>query len=136
MRTWVVKPVHAWIGVVVVLSCAGCGKTDDADRYSPPEDKARAALEAALNSWKEGRTPGRIDGDSLAVEAVDSRWSEGLELADFQILGVEPAEGAKCFLVELQLKENGERQSVRYFVVGRDPIWVYREEDYNRPDGM
>jgi hypothetical protein len=127
---------QALLGAWLVLSCAACGKKDDGDRYKPPEDAARRALEAALMSWSHGGSPGQIAAAAPAVQAVDSQWSDGQKLEEFQIVGVETNEEARLFVVDLRLQGARDRQTVRYFVVGRDPIWVYREEDYQRPDGM
>jgi hypothetical protein len=34
------------------------------------------------------------------------------------------------------LKKPAGEKSVHYFVHGRDPVWVYREEDYKRMANM
>jgi hypothetical protein len=128
--------MQAFLGVCLVLSSASCGKKDTDDQYMPPENTARQALERALTSWSNGGRPGPIDAAAPAVQAVDSQWSEGYQLAEFQIVGTEVDEAARVFVVELRLQGARDKQTVRYFVVGRDPIWVYREEDYHRPDGM
>jgi hypothetical protein len=120
----------------LVLSGAGCGKKDADERNLPSQDAAQRALEAALTSWSQGGSPGRIDGAVPAVEVVDSQWRQGQQLEGFQIVGPEENEGLRVFWVELRLQGARGTQKVRYVVVGRDPIWVYREDDYNRPDGM
>ncbi len=53
---------------------------------------------------------------------------ESFEIGDEEDEG----DGTKQFAVTLKMKKPPGDQSVRYFVHGRDPVWVYREEDYKR----
>ena len=67
------------------------------------------------------------------VRMVDSAWQQGQQIESFQIGDEEDTEdGTKQFTVKLTLKKAKEPQEVRYVVHGRDPVWVYREEDYKR----
>jgi hypothetical protein len=67
---------------------------------------------------------------------VDRVWQSGGKLAAFEILKVEDKPGPRWFSVKLTLKDAPQAQEVRYAVLGLDPLWVYREEDYNRSCGM
>lgn len=123
-------------GGLLLLGCSKAGrKVED---FSPPADKAREALEAALNHWKAGNPPGTVPGTSPTVEAVDSRWKAApKQLQAFEILGEEPAasEAApKYFKVRLTTAK-GPPQEVRYVVLGIDPLWVYREQDFQALSG-
>jgi hypothetical protein len=124
------------LGVVVAVG-TGCADRGY-DRYIPSEDKARQALEATLNAWRDGRQPGTIEGLPMAVQAVDSRWLAGHKLASYEILGEEPpSEGPRVFSVKLTMKRPAVKPlTVRYYVVGKEPLWVYREDDYKAPAGM
>jgi hypothetical protein len=116
--------------------CAGCsGK--GYDKYIPSEDKARQALEAALNAWRDGKKPGPVEGAPMPVQVVDSEWRAGKKLQSYEIIGEEPNEGPRVFSVRLTLQRpTGQEATIRYYVVGKDPLWVYREADYKAPAGM
>jgi len=122
-------------GLLLVL-VPGCGRKLSHADYVPTKEKARAALEAALTAWQNGRPPGKIEGVSPAVQAVDSVWQAGQKLAGFTILDEESGDGPQRFSVRLNLKDTKGELVVRYVVLGRDPIWVYRAEDYKRAMGM
>jgi hypothetical protein len=121
-------------GILLVVT-AGCGGKGY-DRYIPADDVARKALEAALTAWQNGRPPGQLDGASPTVTAVDSKWKSGKKLKTFEILKEETTDGPKCFSVRLTLKDSSTEQVVRYYVVGREPVWVYREDDFKGASGM
>jgi hypothetical protein len=122
--------------VLSLAICAGCSARGY-DRYIPSEDKARQALEATLNAWRDGKRPGAIEGAPTAVQAVDTQWLAGQQLASYEIVGEESGEGPRVFSVKLTMKRPaGKQLSVRYLVVGKEPLWVYREDDYKAPAGM
>jgi len=61
----------------------------------------------------------------------------GHKLGSFEIVSHEPNQGGpQWFSVKLVLKKPAGEQMVRYCVLGNDPLWVYREEDYNKTSGM
>ncbi len=124
----------AWGLLLTVVS--GCNR--GYDKYVPCEDKARQTLEATLNAWRDGKKPGVIEGAPVTTEAVDSRWRSGQQLRDYEILNEEPHEqGPRVFSVRLTMaKPAGQQVTVKYYVVGKDPLWVYREDDYKAPAGM
>lgn len=124
------------LGGVLLLAAAGCGSDRSYSRYIPPEQTSRQALEAALTAWQNGKPPGQVAGGPPAVEAVDSCWKAGQKLSKFQIVGEEPGDGPTFFKVRLTLKGQAKEQVVRYVVVGRDPLWVYREDDFKTSSGM
>lgn len=113
-----------------VLAAAGC-RGGSAD-YTPSPESARASLEAALAAWCEGRSPGTIAA-SPPVEVVDTSRQEGQTLRSFEVLS-ETSHGAagRCFVVRLALDNPAAERRERYVVVGIDPIWVFRKEDYDR----
>ncbi len=129
------RQVFAWAAAFLLAAgLCGCTSRQGHERYLPSEDKARQALQAALEAWKSGKPPGRVEtGAPPAVQAVDSRWQSGQKLAAYEILKEEPGDGPKVFAVKLTLqKPAGSTQVVRYVVVGADPLWVYREDDYKK----
>ncbi len=115
---------------------SGCGRgsgrePDAAARLTPALPLAREALQAALDDWKAGRAPGRIEGLSVPVEVVDQRRRPSQTLEEYEILGETPAESVRCFAVRLKLSRPEAEERVRYVVVGIDPLWVFRQEDFN-----
>ena len=101
-------------------------------RYIPSGGTARQSLEAALTAWQQGQRPGRIEAVSPPVQAADCKWQAGQKLGGFEILQEEPGDGPRWFVVRLKLRQPSGEQVVRYVVVGRDPVWVFREDDYKK----
>jgi hypothetical protein len=116
------------IGYAVLVT--GCQPDRTADRYVPPAQTARQALEAALRSWREGRPAGKVEGTSPQVYLVDTCRRPGQTLKSFSILGETAGEGPRCLAVRLRLDNPEEEQRARFVVFGVDPLWVYRYEDY------
>jgi hypothetical protein len=48
----------------------------------------------------------------------------------FKILGQTDVENARQFTVRLNLEGEESPQLVRYHIVGREPVWVFRIEDF------
>jgi hypothetical protein len=125
-------PPASWLLALLLLPCAGCGGANGGYDVNPPADVARAALEQSLNAWRGGGKPGTIEGASPPVQVVDSAWQGGQQLAGYEIVGEEAGEMDKRFTVRLSLKKAAKPKEVRYIVLGRGPVWVYRDEDYQR----
>jgi hypothetical protein len=127
--------VGASLGVLA-LAVAGCGYSNS--RYIPAEDSARQALEAALTAWQNGQAkPGDIPDSKPPVRAVDGRWQAGERLQSFEVVSEESNTGGpRAFTVNLTMQAPAASKTVRYYVVGLDPLWVYREDDYQFPAGM
>src|SRR5215831_16667178 len=115
-----------------ILLTAGCSRTrNKVEDYTPSSEKARQALEAALNHWKDGNASGPVPGTSPVVQAVDTKWKAGQKLQGFEILGEDTpnSEGAAARFFKVRLTPvSGPPLEARYVVVGIDPLWVYREE--------
>jgi hypothetical protein len=125
------------LAVMASLSCGlGCsGNTHAA--FLPPEQIARQALEAALSAWQSGAPPGKIEGETSDIQALDFKWRAGHKLASYEILDAEPGDsGPTWFTVKLVMKTPPGEVKARYAVIGKDPLWVYREEDYKQACGM
>jgi hypothetical protein len=104
-------------------------------RYTPTSDEARTSLEKALTAWKDGKPVGEVEG-TPPVRVVDSAWQAGQQIESFAIGDQEDVDGTKQFPVKLTIKKTQKSEDVRYIVHGRDPVWVYREEDYRRTLNM
>lgn len=100
----------------------------------PPEEAARAALTSALDSWKKGEQPGEVAGTTPVVRVEDFLWKSGAKLLQYEILGVVAGEAPPQFNVRLTV-EGTSASEVKYVVVGKDPVWVFRDKDYERTSG-
>jgi hypothetical protein len=52
-------------------------------------------------------------------------------LIDYEMLGEVSGEGPRTFVVRLKLDNPVAKREVRYYLVGIDPLWVFRQEDYD-----
>ena len=91
---------------------------------------ARKAVAAVLDAWAEGRPAGASAATRPDVYVVDKHRRPGQRLARYDILGELSHDKARDFAVRLRLENPDERPVVRFLVVGIDPLWVFREEDY------
>ena len=121
---------------LVLLLLAGCHKSES--DYETPDDVAQKALSTALTAWQNGQPPGKIEGSSRPIQVIDARWQNGDKLENFEILGEEePATQGPSRWFSVKLKApGGKEETVRYVLVGKESIWIYREEDFARVAGM
>ena len=117
---------------LILLTGPSCGEP----AMNPSTDQARAALEAALNAWREGKRPGNIEGTDPPVQAVDNDWTNGRKLIAYEVLSEKPSESDKRFAVKLRYKAPAPEIEAVYVVLGVSPIAVFREEDYERTLNM
>ena len=117
------------------LLLAGCTKSGGEERYIPSEASARQALESALTRWRDGQAkPEKFALDKVSVEILDQVWSSGQKLTGFEILSEESvAGGPRVFSVKLKSARGD--MTVKYYVVGIDPLWIYSEADYRKMTG-
>jgi hypothetical protein len=123
---------------IAVLPCValfvGCDSSQA--RYKPSSSEARSSLEAALIAWRDGKPYGSVQS-TPPIQVGDSAWQAGQQVESFEIGDEEDnGDGTKQFNVKLKMKKPAGEQSVRYVLHGRDPVWVYREEDYKRMANM
>lgn len=116
---------------MLVLFVAGCGGAGNA-RFTPDADVARSSLQTALAAWQDGKPYGPIEA-TPPIRVADSPWQNGQQIQSFEI-GDEQADsdGTKQYPVKLTFKKSGKVEEVRYYVHGRDPVWIYSETDYKR----
>lgn len=113
--------------LAAVLSIAGCAsKPPD---YTPSVDSAEGAVRRGLEAWKKGLPAGELAG-TPAVFVTDVGRRPHQKLDDFQILGEVRGSTGRTIAVTLTLSNPKEVQKARYLVVGIDPLWVWRQEDY------
>lgn len=118
-----------WI-VGLVTVCVGCNNSPQAEDYIPAEDAARTALESYLQSWSRGETGSPVPNTTPPVEVADGLRLKGHTLTRYEILGPVPADAPRCFAVKLTLGNPTLELRERYVVLGLDPIWVWRYDDY------
>ena len=123
------RPISlAWALLVAGLPLGGCGGRTSAD-YVPPSDDARQAVVAVLDAWQRGEPIGPI-GEEPTVQIGDTHRKPGQTLASYEILGELPTGDGRRFAVRLTLANPEATEKVNYLVIGIDPLWVFREEDY------
>ncbi|HWB11061.1 MAG TPA: hypothetical protein VG826_17665 [Pirellulales bacterium] len=129
------------IALLVLLTIAtlvaGCGPKAQVKDYIPPEEAARQALTTALDAWKAGKAPDQVGASNPAVQAQDVQWSGGQKLTAYEIVGPAPTaeDQNQRFTVKLTLG-GGPPTETTYVVVGKDPIWVFSAESYQKTSGM
>jgi hypothetical protein len=122
-----------WLVLGSALILPACSKPGP-EKFIPSETQARQALETALNAWKGGKAQSDpLSLGKVKVVVVDPAWSAGEKLTAFEILSEEAGEGPRHFTVKLTVAK-GER-TMKYVVLGNDPLWVYTEAEYKRLSG-
>lgn len=117
--------------LALLLATAGCGPGRRGNEaYVPSDDRARPALEAALEAWRRGDPPGDVPGQPVAVYLVDSHRKPGQKLVSYTVLGPAPGEFERCYMVRATFEQPTEEQRLRFYVAGIDPLWVIRHEDF------
>ena len=126
------RPITLILSTVFSLALfwlTGCSETDT--KFVPAQETALAAVTAAMNAWKNGVAPGPVPDSAPLVHLTDSHRQPGQALNEFEILGEVPGNADRCFAVRLKLSSPEAEERVRYVVVGIDPLWVFRHEDYD-----
>ena len=121
--------------LILLLFLVGCGSGRNTSDYVPKGDQAKLALTLALDAWKSGQQPdpaGKLPSGQT-VKAVDMDWSGGEKLSSYEIVREIPSEesGPRKVVVKLNYSA-GTSIEATYFVVGIDPIQVFRDKDYER----
>jgi hypothetical protein len=111
---------------------AGCERGGEAltPAFVPSWAEARQALESSLSDWRDAPSPLSASSDSRGVQTVDKQRKPDQRLLSFQILGQVDIENTRQFTVRLNLEGEESPQLVKYNVLGRNPVWVFRLDDY------
>lgn len=115
-----------------VLICAivlvGCSSGNP---HPVKVDVAQQTLESTMESWKEGKTPDDLKGESPSVVVQDMEWSSGAKLLAYEIIGEgKPVDANLVAKVKLTLSnaEGKETEKTVTYVVGTSPVLtVFRD---------
>ena len=116
---------------IAVSSFSGCQKAQTNADFIPSQRQSQEALTIALDAWKAGTPGGPVPGTSPMVHMTDSSRVSGQTLDDYQILGDVPGNAPRCIAVRLKLSNPAEEKRERFVIVGIDPLWIFRHEDYD-----
>jgi hypothetical protein len=121
--------------VLVVPAVVACSRPSSSgyERYVPDAAQAQEALDQVLAAWKSGESAGPLKSNStpVTIQVADSTRRPGQRLVDYELLGEVSGEGPRTFVVRLKLDNPAAEREVRYYLVGIDPLWVFRQEDYD-----
>jgi hypothetical protein len=120
-------------GVVLASIGPGCDhwrQEPATPGFMPSWTEARQSLESALTAWRDAPSPLPASFSTRLVQFVDKRRKPDQRLLSFEILGQMDIENARQFTVRFNLEGEESPQLVKYNIVGRDPVWVFRLEDY------
>ncbi len=111
------------------------GGQNRATAFTPTPAVAQLTVKQALDAWQAGADAGEIVGTKPSIVVNDVNRKLGQVLERFEILGETPFRSVgkfegRNFVVKLELSNPKESIKTEYIVVGRDPLWVYRREDY------
>ena len=123
--------IEFWaIAIIGVASVLVCGCHDRTDDFMPRTELAEMALVRALEDWKSGKPAGEIPGSKPLIHVTDSNRNPNQTLDEFKILGETHGRSGRTYAVELSLKHPDEHLKTEYIVIGIDPLWVFRREDF------
>lgn len=119
--------------LVAALGLSGCGDPKPLGMAATPES-SRAALVAALDGWKQGKTSLAMSEESPPLVFMDDDLSRGGKLLDYQVLDEgKPLGTGYSYLVALTIQDkDGTRPSVKKKIAYRavtDPKSVVHRED-------
>ena len=116
---------------LLVACVAGCGGGLPS-HYTPPEATAQQALTAVLDAWKAGRADQSMElaDPPVRLQVADSYRRPGQRLKGFEILGEISGDGPRSYSVRLALENPSAIEETRYYLMGIDPLWVFRDKDY------
>jgi hypothetical protein len=112
----------------------GCSGAPD-KKYIPAAVTAKGALAAALEKWKSGAAHATVIEFDVPIDIFDARWQNGKKLASYEILHEVDSTGPKTFAVLMKLEDENEPKEVTYLVVGKNPLLIFREQDYQKAAG-
>ena len=117
--------------LAICLSLEGCGPVDRSSQFIPSPKIAESAVKTGMEAWLHGDPDGPVAGTKPVIIVMDKHRKPGQVLTSYQILGEVPGNAQRCFAVRAQLADPEKEERLRYLVFGIDPLWVFRQEDYD-----
>jgi hypothetical protein len=135
---------NGWVGlgllapwIVIAAATAGCAARDGerpTPRFTTGWEEARQSLEASLSAWRDAPASAPLPStfSTQSVQFVDRQRRPGQRLVSYQILAQSDYENARQFTVRLNLEGEETPQLVKYNILGSQPVWIFRLEDYEK----
>lgn len=117
-------------GIIAAAALALAGCTDPQKNYTPSMNVAEDAVRRALEAWKAGEPAGALPDTKPVIHVTDGGRKPGQKLESYAILGETSGTAGRTYAVTLHLSEPEVEVKTKYIVVGIDPLWVFRQEDY------
>jgi hypothetical protein len=133
---------HGVLAITLVSLAFGSGCTGrSTSDYVPAAPEARQAVEQMLTAWAQGNTSKpdfQLSGNGPRVQVFDKQWSSGRKLSKFEIVNELPAKPNEPRQIAVKLLLDGEKAETDavYYVVGIDPLLVFRDKEYGQASGM
>ena len=122
--------------LALALAANGCGGADVKD-YIPADEVARSALKAALDGWQTGSQPAPAEGLAKSIELQDAAHRDGRKLKSYEIVGPSPGDDqSRRYKVKLFFDGEPSPSEAIYVIVGKDPLWVFNDRDFQKAGGM
>lgn len=127
-------------GVMMLAFVTGCGGGRPANDYIPAANQARQAVEQMLEAWTKGEPADKkmqLSGNGPSLKLFESQRSTK-KLAKFEVVREIPATENEPPQVAVKLTFDGQEKVVdaTYYVVGIDPLNVFRDVEYQQASGM
>jgi len=121
-----------WLAYVSIAAILGCDTSaEKSARFLPAPELAEQALASALDGWKSGQEPSSVGSPQRRVIVADSHRRPAQTLRAYKIVGEAPMDGGRRFVVRLSLENPSQEERAKFLIVGVDPLWVFRQEDYD-----
>lgn len=120
------------IACVLGLSVGGCSSEDERSKTILPSlELGRQAIVATMESWAKGRPTGGVESTSPRIQVMDTTRRPGQVATKYELVGETTGERALAYVVKVELANPAATETIRFLVLGIDPVLVWRQEDYD-----
>lgn len=121
----------AFVAIAITTLLFGCsGNRDRSAAFTPSSQTARESLARALEEWKAGNPVGEIPDTHPLIFVTDQNRKPDQRLVNYQILGETRVGSGRAYGVRLSLTNPPEEVTTEYILVGIEPLWIFRREDF------